>query len=780
VFLHLHHLMSQHSPNHCRCKHAILALNLSSLLWAQGLHAQSGAADIDPLVTLDDVVVSAQKRTERLQDTPVAAAVLSETALERANISDISDLNMLVPAIQIKGSFNGRVPMAMRGVSTNASLVTIGLTSGVLVMIDGVPVSSDAIGANELQDLARVEVLKGPQATLGGRAASAGAINLVTRQPAFTWTGQAGTSLTDDGEYKLGAFVSGPLSQRTAFSLSAYRNHRDYPIRNLATGKDSRTDSEGARGKLVFSPTDDLDLTLAARMVKTDSVGGNYVYQHVDEGAGLFSHIPPGIPYSDALPGLDVRYGNTRYHSPVLMHSYTRGHDLSVNLDWRWRGHTVSSTSAWQKERQDVLQDAPVVAVYFFNILTNGMAPPFFNEQTFLLKPSTKSQEFKIASPLDQPVSYVAGVFYSNVEVWGDYRRDLVANPLNHTVFSANKTMDGYARITWILGNGYDLLTGLRYNRDTVSYWKDDRANGFSSGDQFTEGTWVGDLSLRRRFSRDAMMYITAARGYKPSAYNTGAGLSSDLAMLPVEKERIDHYELGIKLSLRERALNLNTALFHTTYHDYQVQIFKVVPGGVLADLQLDNAGAARTRGVEVDANYRINMAARANLSLAWTDARFMRYQGAPCWPGQTPAQGCTSANGTNTQDLSGEKMPDAPRWKLHGGMEYTWHGERASAFDLTLAGQYAWRSGARLQANNNPMTKQPGFGIFNLSLTAARPDGRFSATVFVNNVFDRFYLVKAEDFFSGLWGVTTNAVVGQPARDAQRYLGVRLNWNFD
>jgi len=136
--------------------------------------------------------------------------------------------------------------------------------------------------------------------------------------------------------------------------------------------------------------------------------------------------------------------------------------------------------------------------------------------------------------------------------------------------------------------------------------------------------------------------------------------------------------------------------------------------------------------------------------------------------------------DGNEVQDLSGKRMPDSPKWKAHAGAEYTWYGDGVRRFDLTLAGQYAWRSGALLQANNNPMTKQPAFGIFNLSLTATKPDGRFSASVFVNNVFDTFYLNTAEDFFSGLWGPATNAVVGQAARDSRRYAGVRLNWSFD
>jgi len=218
--------MSLHSTR--RSPYSILALTISALIWMPCLHAQTSQDDTKApapggqILTLDEVVVSAQKRTERLQDTPVAAAVLSEKALERANITDIADLTMLVPAIQIKGSFNDQVLMAMRGISTNANSATIGLTSGVLVMVDGIPVSSNAQGVHELQDLMRVEVLKGPQATLGGRAASAGVIHLVTRMPSFDWSGQVSTLVTHDGEYKFSGFLSGPLSTHTAFSLSVH------------------------------------------------------------------------------------------------------------------------------------------------------------------------------------------------------------------------------------------------------------------------------------------------------------------------------------------------------------------------------------------------------------------------------------------------------------------------------------------------------------------------------------------------------------------------------
>ncbi|MFO1337811.1 MAG: Plug domain-containing protein [Burkholderiaceae bacterium] len=165
--------MSRRSPfAHARtpvCAAALLALTGTAALAQSAPAAEPAEAP----GKVQEIVISAQKRTERLKDTPVAAAVVSNELLEKANATDIADLNNLVPSVQLKGSFNGRVPMAMRGISTSANEAAIGLTSGVAVLIDGVPVPPDSTAANELQDVRRVEVLEGPQSTLGGRAALA-------------------------------------------------------------------------------------------------------------------------------------------------------------------------------------------------------------------------------------------------------------------------------------------------------------------------------------------------------------------------------------------------------------------------------------------------------------------------------------------------------------------------------------------------------------------------------------------------------------------------------
>lgn len=766
---------------------AAALLALAGLLPAGSAFAQAAAPEAQA-PKLQEIVITSQKRTERLKDTPVAAAVLSEEALQKSNASEISDINQLVPSVQLKGSFNGRVPMAMRGISTNANEAAVGLTSGVSIMIDGVPVPSDSTAANELQDVRRVEVLKGPQSTLGGRTASAGVINFVTQAPSKNWTGNLGLTLTDDRERRASAFVSGPLNDQLAFSLSAYKSQREYPIRNLMLGENSSADNDGVRAKLLWSVDRDLDVTLTARAASSSSSGGTFTYQYLTPGATLFPFLDgSGIAQSKALPGVNVGYGNTDYASPVHMSSDGKDRDVSLNIEKRWGGYTFTSTTARQSERLTNVQDVPAVGVYFLNELRElagipgpdaGGPPYYYNQQQIGIRPTSVSQEFKIASPLDQPLSYVAGLFYSDVKVTQDWLRVMFVNPKDDTTRSVSKTLGLYGRATWNLNTDTSLLTGLRYNRDRISYSIDDRAGGYASSGADSSSATVGDLTLRQKLGRDHMVYGTYSRGYKPRAYNTAATLSSNDTLAPVDKESINHYELGAKSTLWGGKLALNAALFNTEYKNYQVQIYN--NASVISLLELSNAGKARTRGLELDAALAASESTKLNASLAYIDAKFVSYAGAPCYPGQTAGQGCqTLGNGSTVQDLSGATMPDSPRLKLTLGVEHAL-AQSLLPWPVKLNAQYAYRTKANFQADQNPQTVQGAFGILNVGATATSPDGRYALTLFVNNLTNRFYLTNAEDFWSGLWGSSANAVIGQPARDARRYAGLRFNVYFD
>ena len=273
------------------------------------------------------------------------------------------------------------------------------------------------------------------------------------------------------------------------------------------------------------------------------------------------------------------------------------------------------------------------------------------------------------------------------------------------------------------------------------------------------------------------MLFRSVARGYKPRAYNTAQTLSSDDPIAPVDRENIQHLEAGSKMILLGGALSINTALFNTDYKNYQVQVYDTT--SVVEKLKLSNAGAARTTGFEFDASLAANSATHLTASAAWIDARFISYKTAPCYPGQTEAQGCTPSATGPVQDVSGKPMPDSPKFKLTLGADH-FIAQQLVPWDLRVNAQYAWRTHANFQADQNPYTVQGPFGILNLGASATSPDGRYAVSLFVNNVTNRFYNANEEDFFSGLWGGTANAVIGEPARDARRYGGIRLNVYFD
>ncbi|MBS0611759.1 MAG: TonB-dependent receptor plug domain-containing protein, partial [Proteobacteria bacterium] len=280
------------------------------------------AADNPPAadsVQLEEIVITAQKRTERLSDVPVSASVLGNEAISKSNAGDISDLNRLVPSVNLNGTINGRVPLGVRGISSVSNEATVGLSSGVAIMIDGVPIPSDSRAGNSLEDVQSIEVLKGPQATLGGRTAASGVINIVTRKPTDTFRGNISATLTDDHEYRLNGYVSGPITDRIDYSLAAYGTSREFPIVNRTLGEHTKQRVYGARGKLLFKPTEDLDITLAARLGKDNSRGFNFVYTFLSPGIHLLTGAggPPFLAQDVLLPGITPSMKNLDYASPI-------------------------------------------------------------------------------------------------------------------------------------------------------------------------------------------------------------------------------------------------------------------------------------------------------------------------------------------------------------------------------------------------------------------------------------------------------------------------------
>jgi iron complex outermembrane recepter protein len=746
---------------------------------------------------LDEVLVTAQKRNERLQDIPVAAQVVSSQTLTAANVADLSDLNNLVPSVQLSGTINGRVPMGIRGISTVSSEGTVGISSGVAVMIDGVPVPSDSFDANNVMGIENIEVLLGPQSTLGGRTAAAGVINLTTRGPSEALQGFANATVTTDREYRLEGFLSGPLSNRVEGSLDIYRRTTPYPITNLTLNQTTTQDVYGARAKLKFAITDALDLTLMGHHENTVGTGFNFVYIYITPGNTFLFY---GSPFTQAvmLPGINLSWQNLDYTSPVSTAGSTyRDTDYSAIINYRLPGgYTLTSTTAYTKENQHQVQDLFAVNEYFWTVLTGTTV--FNNTQQQFTTVQQTSEELKILSPVDPTFSWLSGLFYSDTTVDEHGLRNFPPAPVDSFVVPTTVTYDLYARSTLKVAPSTSLITGLRFNHDVISYRIDQLAPppAFHSTGSSTNNTLVGDIALKQQWSDELMSYASYSRGYSPAAYNTSANLTSNASLVPVSRTNIDSFEIGIKGSYLDRRVTLNADVFDSIYRDYQIQSYSYEPGVLSPPLTLASAGRAETRGLEVLAEWLATPTVRLTFNGAYIDARFTDYKSAPCYGTQPtipiaqlnaqPPKGLCGQltvagvpQGSPYQNVSGETMPNAPKFKgilaieqrvPLGDHPYQW----------VFEANYIYRTSAQMLPNQNPYAIQAGFGLLNLSAAIRSNDGRYSATLFVKNVTNHVYYTDVEDFFSGLWtGSPTHtgvAVIGQPARDAERYAGIRFS----
>lgn len=807
----IHHGCDRLCVTVATCKYRVLGAAAVAVMLAlygrAGLAQQTAAsASASPApeepAQLEEIVITAQKRTERLEDVPVAASVLSADMLATNNVSDISDINKLVPSVQVNGTINGRVPMGVRGVSSVSNEGTVGISSGVAVLVDGVPVPSDSYDGNDIQDVQNIEVLKGPQATLGGRTAASGVINMVTRGPSTTLVGDVSTTVTDDGEMRVNAFLSGPLSDKVQASLAVYKTTLQYPITNLASGDKTTQDIDGYRAKFKFLLNENFDMTVMAHQAEDRSRGFNFVYVYVPPGASLI-----GSSQAVALPGITPSWNNLNYKSPVTTAGAVHyDDDASVILDYRFaNGSTLTSTTAYQREKVQQVQDIFAVDVYYWNVLTpNGppFGPPFYNTQSQNETITQASEEIKLASSVDLPVSYLLGAFVSNTKVDELYIRALPPAGYNVRPIPVTATYDVYGRSTWKIEPSTSVTAGLRFNRDALRYNYTETTNVvtfptaiygplFSSGSS-SSNALVGDVSLQQKFTDNSMAYFTYARGYSPEAYNTSAVLypsptnpSAAIPLQPVGQEHINHFELGSKGTYLDHTLTLNLDVFDTIYQNYQIQTYSAVANVLTPPLILTSAGKAETRGVEFDTRWAAARNTRFNFSAAYIDAVFKNYPNAPCWgqPGgiaQTAAEGCVpeTVNGVTqgVQNVDGKTMPNSPKFKANLGAE-----QRVPLggipYELLLGGDYTYRTSAQMLLDQNPWAVQGSVGILNLRAGLQSQDGKLSLTAFVNNVANKVYYVDVEDFWTGPWGGP--AVIGQPARDAHRYAGVRLSASF-
>ncbi len=699
------------------CNVAALALALSPLV----LRAQQ----------LEEVIVTAQKRTESLQTVPISVAVISGVELANRNKTQIADLTRFVPGFTFaENTSDAGRNILVRGVGTNSFSRTVDLSVGTVV--DNVVSGSLSGSVLDFSDVERVEVLRGPQGMLFGKNASAGLLNIFSRSPTEALATGFGASYGSKNLVNLNGYVSGPIVEDNLLGrLSLYSNTSDPIIDNLYPGGDDFNDRNewGGRGKLRWMVTDALDAQL------------NYTHSQRDHTccvAALRSVIPGSIvdelggpvgPKNDKVKDNDTSKGDTKVDIYSLEANYTLGDYL------------LTAISSYTDEN--------VFGAARADDYTRTALPLNDSNESY----EQYTQELRITSPADRTLAYVAGLYYFDKQIDQHFLRyidlygigftkkpDTGALSTQNDADATSESMAVFGQLTWNVTERSRLSVGARYNDDEIS--QDQTVSALP--DTFPEAppghinAQTSDQAVSWRViaeqdvAEDAMAYATVARGYKgPGSNSLPSGPSSGYVF--VDPEIPTNYEVGLKSQWFDNRLRVNAAAYYTQFKDFQASA--QVAGAFPPIFYLTNAKELETQGLELEVNAQLLDNLSFQGSLAYTDAIFSDWDNAPCYARQTAAQGCID----DAQDLSGADMPNSPDWAFYLSPTY-YVPVPSMPFDGFVTASYFWRDEVQFDTSNNPLLTGDPYGTFDLYTGIADRDGRYRLQFFVLNLFDEFY----------------------------------------
>jgi iron complex outermembrane receptor protein len=790
-------------------KFALLAgasiLMISTSAFAQEAASDAVAAEEDT-GGLEEIVVTAQKREENMQNVPVAVTALSAAAIENSRIADFSDLTRAAPSLTITQTTSSpNNAIVLRGIGTFA--FSIGVEPSVAVIIDDMPVVQQAQAFDNLADLQRIEVLKGPQGTLFGKSSSAGVVNIVTNDPDNDFMGKLSATAATDGDVRLEGVVSIPFGEASGVRLTGFYHNYPGNVHNL-TSNTSLNDQEnyGVRAKFKTEIGSNLTFTLTGAYSKATQDGTSTTLR------GIFGTGTPlvlgqaALPLIPSLVGITPGAGN--YRARVNALGATSNKTTSVagkfNLDLGFANLiSVTAYQDWKFNFQNDFDGTDLAAV--------TQQGPYHS--------TNLSQELRLVSDGSSALKYVVGGFYSDAETDRAFTRGPIA-VANWQATNGSKSLGLFAQVDYTLPTDTTISGGVRYNKEKISVAFDDlrttaTPNSCATGNPLCRGsnsdsviTWKGSIS--QQVAPDVMVFGSVARGYKGFAYdivtgfnparvnaalnNTGPGL---IGVGPIKPEKSTSYELGLKSRFFDNKVQLNVIGFYTDYNNFQAQSAILVGTPPAPQFVLNNVGKLRTKGVEVEFQAKPTDWLRIDAGATYTDAVMKSFPNAQGFAGQTGAiwtgtasalQGnCTAAPAATAvaprtlcqfQDRSGAQLPNSPKFKWNVGAtaDFPLMGDATG----TLILNYQHQSKVTFDLLGNPLLEQPAYGIFNGSFGVEFSN--IKVTAFVNNLFNKHYASSMADNFGVSGGSATNdthPVYQFLSRDSQRYGGIKLGISF-
>lgn len=743
----------------------------------------------------EEIVVTARRVEEEVQDVPIPVSVVQGDVIEKAGAFTVNRIKELIPTVQFYSSNPRNSAINIRGLGAPFGLTNDGIEPGVGFYVDGVFFARPAAATLDFLDIERIEVLRGPQGTLFGKNTTAGAINITTRRPSFTPETNFELSYGNIGFLQAKGSFSGPLSDKIAGRFSFSGTQRDGLLHNVATQDDvNDLNNTGVRGQLLFTPTTNVAILLSADVTRQRPEGYAQVVagvvptlrnpnrQYAQIAADL-GYAPPSFNAFDRLIDTDT--------------SWRSAQDLggaSVTLDWTLGKGQLTSITAWRFWDWDPSNDRDFIGL---PVTTISAAPSEHRQWT---------QEVRYRGGTST-LNYVVGVFGfhqqlnsapGHVQEQGEAaaRFLLAPNALAATpglldglrsdtvIDYSNLSTAAFGQLEWKLANRLRLIPGLRFNYDNKQA---DYASRVSGGLQTSDPALLalqrsilspqayvvdaGDSNLSGQFtlaydvSENANAYATYSTGFKSIGVNL-SGIPADAAGNPalsaatVAPEDVRHLELGVKTRPLP-GVTANLTAFNTGIDDYQAQVVNAQVGVLRG--YLANAEEVRVRGVEFDGSANIGRDFTLNLSAVYADGRYISFTDAP-----PPLE---ETGGPQVKDISGSVLPGLSKWAASFGGEYTRPGHFLGRY-----GEFFGRidSSYRSAFSSNPSASRylhvDAYGLLNTRFGFRSNDG-WGVSVWARNLTDTNYFefLTAAPGSSGLY-------VGLPGD--QRTYGVTLTWN--
>ncbi|MCI5048376.1 MAG: TonB-dependent receptor [Aquisalinus sp.] len=757
---------------------------------------------------LDEIIVTAQKKEENLQDVPIAVSVLPSEAIDNKFANNIENLQTLVPSISFrKGSTNANSAISVRGIGTVS--FSLAAEPAVSTVVDGVVLGRSGQAFTDLFDIERIEVLRGPQGTLYGKNAQAGVINIVTKRPSDTLDGFVEATFFEDNEYKFRGKISGPISDTVNGSLMLTKSEFDGHITNIFNNQQvNGYDRSGLRGMLEFTPSDDLDILLIYEHTESDDdcCADLEVLPNGRNAGSAAAPDSAGIVNGVADLDLDQRLVDHDLVTQTIDETDAISAEVNKEFD---SGHVLTSITAYRTWENTEIREGD------FTSVGGQDAAPVFGAPFLLHDDGTRdwkqfSQELRIASPQDQPFRYQLGLYYLDLDVEADFTRlascqnnggqnqDILdanpgltcnANDLVSATGFFNNNFENYAffgQADYDFSEAISGFFGFRYTHDEVSFVYTRRNNdpfgrqgvgvrpaepnsqfpaasgGFDN--TFTNSTEEDDFSVKAGLRADLSelfqsgnnmgdVYFTFAQGYKGPGFNTFYNMGTNDA-LPINAETSESFEIGYKFNAGP--LLLNIAAYSAEVDDFQANNFDNSTGVTIT--RLTNAGTVETEGVEVDAIWQATDNLTLTAALAVNDATIKEFN-CPIDPstGQPPAN-CTSRSGLD--------LFFSPDVNYTLGFDY--EAPVGENTDFFANGTFAHVDEQQSLLPNNdgtvsPNSPLPSYDQLDVNVGLSMYDNKYRLTLIGKNLTDDSFVTT----FSG------DGFRYQIPREADRYFGV-------